>query len=243
MTAKIPSLKTRLIQSRLCFLALQLVSGLVYADSQNIPNPSLTPGDILTTSMEDICTPGYSKSVRNVPSSVKQEAYKAYGIYEHGPGEYEVDHLISLELGGSNSIKNLWPESYLTQPLNAHVKDKLENRLHALVCNGALSLAVAQTEIATNWVSAYQKYVGPLPSADLQSKSELLAREHDESGSRQSPAPPHRSNECPKGMPVKVSKRGIYHQLGDPNYDRTHPIACFVSSDEAISSGFRAAKN
>lgn len=225
------------------YLVLLLVSGLVAANSLELPDSSLTPGDVLTTEASIVCVPGYSKSVRNVPSSVKQDAYKAYGIYEHGHGEYEVDHLISLELGGSNSIKNLWPESYLTQPLNAHVKDKLENRLHALVCNGALPLAVAQTEIATNWVSAYQKYVGPLPGTDLQTKSESVSRESDESGSRPSPAAPHRSNECPEDMPVKVTKRGIYHQPGDPNYDRTHPIACFVSPGEAISSGFRAPKH
>jgi len=70
-----------------------------------------------------------------------------------------VDHLISLELGGSNSIKNLWPEPY-TGDLNAHVKDKLENKLHSLVCNGDIDLKTAQQEIATDWVAAYIKYIG-----------------------------------------------------------------------------------
>ena len=59
----------------------------------------------------DICVPGYSKKVRNVPESVKKQAYAEYGITLHQPKEYEVDHLISLELGGSNSLKNLWPQS------------------------------------------------------------------------------------------------------------------------------------
>jgi hypothetical protein len=42
----------------------------------------------------------------------------------------------------------------------AHVKDRLENQLHKLVCNGTLTLQAAQCAIATDWIAAYQKYVG-----------------------------------------------------------------------------------
>lgn len=74
--------------------------------------------------------------------------------------DYEEDHLISLELGGSPSAEaNLWPEPYAS-PDGARVKDQLENKLHALVCSGAMTLTVAQTAIATNWWSAYGAYVG-----------------------------------------------------------------------------------
>ena len=126
------------------------------------PNPSLTPGDVLTTDAARVCQRGYAKTVRNVPSSLKALAYKRYGILTHRAGEYEVDHLISLELGGSNSILNLWPEAYA--PLyGAHLKDKLENALHAKVCAGGLDLATAQRAIANDWSSAYAKYLGPLP--------------------------------------------------------------------------------
>jgi 5-methylcytosine-specific restriction endonuclease McrA len=51
------------------------------------------------------------QKVRNVPAEMKRQVYHEYGITSHGSGEYEIDHLIPLELGGSNSIKNLWPES------------------------------------------------------------------------------------------------------------------------------------
>ncbi len=81
---------------------------------------------------------GYASRVRAVPAAVKKQAYASYGITQHAPGEYEVDHLISLELGGSNSIKNLWPQSYKTKPWNAYVKDQLENKLHRMVCSGEL---------------------------------------------------------------------------------------------------------
>jgi hypothetical protein len=75
------------------------------------PDPKLTPGDALDVTANDLCVPGYTKKVRNVPAEMKGEVYRVYSFTLHAPGDYEVDHLIPLELGGSNSIKNLWPES------------------------------------------------------------------------------------------------------------------------------------
>ena len=106
----------------------------------------MTPGATLPVTVADISVPGYTKKVRNVPADVKRQVYAEYGIASHKPGQYEVDHLISLELGGSNSVKNLWPQSYLTQPWNAHVKDQLENEMHDEVCSGRLDLATAQRD-------------------------------------------------------------------------------------------------
>jgi hypothetical protein len=121
------------------------------------PDPTLTPGDTLPVTKADICVPGYSKKVRNVPSGVKKQAYARYGIAQRATGEFEVDHLISLELGGSNSIRNLWPESYMTHPWNAHVKDVVENALHKQVCDGTMSLHDAQRAIASDWIAAYRR--------------------------------------------------------------------------------------
>jgi len=124
-----------------------------------LPDPAKSPGDTLDVTASDICVSGYSSKVRNVPQSEKDQVYQEYGITSHVPGSYEVDHLISLELGGSNSISNLWPESY-TGDWNAHVKDKLENKLHSLVCAGTVDLKTAQQQIATNWIAAYKQYLG-----------------------------------------------------------------------------------
>ena len=131
-----------------------------------IPNPGLTPGDVFPVTAADICVPGYTKKVRDVPAEVKRQAYARYGVRTHEPGEYEVDHLISLSLGGSNSIRNLWPESFRTSPWNAYVKDDLENELHRRVCAGTMNLAEAQRAIANNWVVGYRHYVHstPLPA-------------------------------------------------------------------------------
>jgi hypothetical protein len=128
-----------------------------------VPNTTMTPGAALDVTAADICIPGYSKRVRNVPAAVKRQAYASYGIRTHAPGEYEVDHLISLELGGSNSIRNLWPQSFRTRPWNAYVKDALENELHRRVCAGTIDLAKAQNVIAHNWVIGYRIYVRPEP--------------------------------------------------------------------------------
>src|ERR1700730_15090688 len=89
-----------------------------------VPDPKLTPGDTFDVTAQDVCTPGYARKVRNVPVEMKRQVYREYGITSQGPGDYEIDHLISLELGGSNSIKNLWPESHRTSPWNAQVKLK-----------------------------------------------------------------------------------------------------------------------
>lgn len=133
------------------------------AHSPVLPDPVLTPGDAATSDRAVLCAPGYAGKARNVSRSLKNRVYRSYGVTARAPGEYEVDHLVSLELGGSNSIRNLWPQSYVTQPLNARVKDRVENRLHALVCSGRVPAEQAQREIAADWTAAYRKYVGPLP--------------------------------------------------------------------------------
>jgi hypothetical protein len=122
-----------------------------------LQDTACTPGDILpNATKEQICQSGYASSVRNVPTSVKNKVYAEYGITHHTTGQYEVDHLISLELGGSNDISNLWPEAASPKP-GFHEKDKVENYLHDQVCSGAISLQQAQIEIATNWLNIYNR--------------------------------------------------------------------------------------
>ena len=124
--------------------------------SQNaLPDPDCTPGAIFPdATVSKICVPGYSSNVRNVPDSEKNQVYAEYGITSHTTGQYEVDHLISLELGGSNDIANLWPEPANPKP-GFHEKDKVENYLHDQVCSGTISLQQAQYEISHDWMSVY----------------------------------------------------------------------------------------
>jgi hypothetical protein len=124
-----------------------------------VPNPELTPGEATFTSRTEVCQ-GNTQSVRRpIPEALKQAVFAEYGVKDAPRDAYEVDFLITPELGGSASIRNLWPQPYFVNTWNAHVKDALEERLHKLVCNGDLDLSTAQREIATNWVDAYKKYV------------------------------------------------------------------------------------
>ena len=129
------------------------MSGCVPANG--LPDPDCTPGAIFADATADkICVSGYSKSVRDVPTSEKDQAYAEYGITTHAPGQYEVDHLISLELGGSNDIANLFPEAAEPRP-GFHEKDQVENWLHEQVCKGNMPLTSAQIGIARNWLQFY----------------------------------------------------------------------------------------
>jgi hypothetical protein len=127
-----------------------------------LPDSRCTPGRALAdVTAKQVCTPGYAAKVRHVPESEKREVYRRYGILgRHHGSSYEVDHLVSLELGGSNDLSNLWPEAAKPVP-GFHEKDALENVLHARVCDGSLTLHRAQTLIRTNWLAAYRRFVVP----------------------------------------------------------------------------------
>ena len=71
----------------------------------------------------------------------------------------EIDHIVALELGGSNDIANLFPEPG-SGPSDYHVKDRLENRAHDIVCAGQLSLHAAQVSMAVDWEALYRRLFG-----------------------------------------------------------------------------------
>jgi hypothetical protein len=121
---------------------------------QSMPDPRLTPGHAMAASKEQVCTPGWAGAHRDVSIAIKKFVYRVYRV-QYSPGWYEVDHLISLQLGGSNDVDNLWPEPY-DDEWGAYVKDALETRAHRLVCTGKISLADAQHRIATDWISFYR---------------------------------------------------------------------------------------
>jgi len=112
-----------------------------------------------------ICSPDFRTSaIRNVPESEKFDVEQEYGLARaHYGRTLEIDHIVSLELGGSNDIANLYPELANAQP-GYHVKDTLENKVHQLVCAGAITLRAAQQAIASNWQALYEHVYGSAPA-------------------------------------------------------------------------------
>lgn len=122
-------------------------------------NLEITPGAVFATSTKEVlCDKSFhTGTIRSVSQKTKFLACEQYGITraDCNGKTFEIDHLISLELGGSNDIKNLWPEPYNPQP-GAKVKDVVENYLHKQVCKGNISLEDAQKEISTDWYKVYE---------------------------------------------------------------------------------------
>ena len=129
-----------------------------------LPDPSCTPGAINDTITEEVlqnpdfrtgCVRGHATS-----EAQKAQTYQFYGIphpsNNTGPNQTcELDHLISLELGGADTVDNIWPQC---GPDNVALseryfkrKDSVENFLAAQVKAGKISLHDAQIGIATDW--------------------------------------------------------------------------------------------
>ena len=144
--------ETRLFSLMFALLALLLCAR---AHAQTLPNSKLTPGATSTLTVGDLCDPAFhTGTVRAVSLKEKREVCDTYEA-ANCPGQaWELDHLISLEIGGANVPANLWP-----QPIaEARKKDVIENALHKWVCGAPPSLRAsrllqAQSCIRTNWTS------------------------------------------------------------------------------------------
>jgi hypothetical protein len=139
-----------------------------------LPNPQISPGAIRSDATEtEVCTDS-TKEFRHTSKKMKDDVYAAYFVMPHSgicadvyrttktgkqvKESCEVDHIISLELGGADDEKNLFPQPY--DPPNgvpgAHAKDAVENWLHRQVCvTHTMSLQEAQKEISTDWYQVY----------------------------------------------------------------------------------------
>jgi hypothetical protein len=129
-----------------------------------LPDPACQPGatnaDVTQSTIgSTICVSGWTSTVRpptSYTNPLKTRQIAEYGYTDTSLADYEEDHLIPLELGGSpRSAKNLWPEPrYQTGGKTAANKDAIENKLKSLVCAGTVTLAAARRAIAKNWVTA-----------------------------------------------------------------------------------------
>jgi hypothetical protein len=145
-------------------LAVLIVFGSVVNAGSPKPKADLTPGETRPITIAEVCRRADAEVIaRDIPEATRRQVFAEYGIQSPGPDQFEVDYLITPDLGGTESVRNLWPQPYSAR-WNARVKDKLERKLHQLVCAGKLDLPAAQHAIATDWIVAYKRYVGDDPS-------------------------------------------------------------------------------
>jgi hypothetical protein len=111
-----------------------------------------------------------------VDLDVKQDVVRAYLMENVPADQYELDYLITPELGGAPDARNLWPQRYRSRVWNAYVKDQLERMLPGKVCRGEVDLVTAQHEIADDWVSAYKKYFATDVPIHLRARLSALDR-------------------------------------------------------------------
>jgi hypothetical protein len=138
----------------------------VTENGKTLPDPTCTPGSVnpaVTQANIDstVCARGWTKTVRPTEADtneVKTTAMHAYNQYLSGRSTTELDHLVPLELAGSDDVTNLWPEpSDLPGEGFRNTKDEVGWALNQAVCSGKTPLADAQTAIATDWTTALAK--------------------------------------------------------------------------------------
>ena len=191
-----------------------------------------------STISSTICMGGYASSIRPPESVTEPEKHGSAAAYGYtGPfSTAEYDHLVPLELGGDpDDPANLWvePNDNPNATTIANSKDVLEDRLNSLVCSGRLALATAQEAIASDWVTAYQAYVGSQPSPS------------PSGGTSPSSAPteqPSSGSSCTaSAVPANDGYSGDYDVTVDsnqPNQKATASAATDSWSDDTDSSGY-----
>jgi hypothetical protein len=128
----------------LAALAMAFASPAAAADL-TAPDPSLTPGAVISTDRETACTfrstPRLYQTGRAAYFDQARQTFERYGIAYDRHRDFELDHLIPRCLGGADSVSNLWPE-----PLaEATVKDAAEARICRAVCTDhTMSLEAGQ---------------------------------------------------------------------------------------------------
>ncbi|MFF4350098.1 hypothetical protein [Streptomyces sp. NPDC001530] len=160
-------LVTSLSALALAAAGLTVTAGTAHAatcsqDYLPLPDPSCQPGDLnpdVTQGTIDstICVSGWTATVRpssSYTTALKKKQIVEYGYTDTSTSDYEEDHFVPLELGGSpKSELNLWPEPEYGDTTAAN-KDTVENKLKKAVCAGTVTLTDAQDAIMTDWTTA-----------------------------------------------------------------------------------------
>ena len=134
----------------LAFLASLFFAADARALEASVPNPKLTPGRVAQS--ED--------DRRGVTVEMEQKVFARYKLPWSSRPAFKIDHLIPLELGGADTIDNLWPQSLRARPYGWERKELLTEVLLQRIARKQLTLAQAQEQIAYDWIDAFIDHVG-----------------------------------------------------------------------------------
>jgi hypothetical protein len=137
--------------------AVILVGGGLAVTAHHRPSRpgAIDPRVTQTNIQQTICLKGYTATVRPPTSytgPIKLALIaKLPASASHNPADYELDHQVPLEVGGApTDTRNLVLQPWVG-PTGAHAKDFVENKVHAQVCSGALTLAEGQRCFLVDW--------------------------------------------------------------------------------------------
>jgi hypothetical protein len=120
------------------------------AQDSLVPNPRQTPGRVARS----------DKERGGVTLKMEQKVFARYRLPWSRRAEFKIDHLIPTELGGADTIDNLWPQSVRARPYGADRKELLVEVLLEKVRTGKMTLAQAQEEISRDWIDAFIDHLG-----------------------------------------------------------------------------------
>jgi hypothetical protein len=120
------------------------------AHQEFLPDPKLTPGRVAAT----------EKDRGGVNLAMEQKVFARYHLPWEWRARYKIDHLIPLELGGADTIDNLWPQSLRAKPYGADRKELLTEVLLERIRTGRMTIAQAQEQIRTDWIDAFVDHLG-----------------------------------------------------------------------------------
>lgn len=137
---------------------LRMSNGFPIPDSACTPgavNPQVTVAVLKSRGFNTHCIRDQATT-----SQQKNRTYRYYGIPHPrdntGKSQTcELDHLVSLELGGADTLDNIWPQcgpdDIALRKRYFKQKDRVENYLAQQVKKGKISLEEAQRGIASDW--------------------------------------------------------------------------------------------
>lgn len=130
--------KARRIGTLIFFFSTLICLFVVIAEAANsdfpyIPNPNWTSGDICDTQDPDFKEFRYSEKIpyceRNVSQHTKTQIYALYGVPTHCRPFYTIDHFIPLSIGGTNDVRNLWPEARAVKKARQNLEQTIFKKL------------------------------------------------------------------------------------------------------------------